>query len=154
MANQGASLVVAPELGKKPDNSGSRSGTIAAGMIAALVLAAALAGQTNTGELAGVVMDASGGVLPGATITATHAASGTIVTRVTDAEGRFFLPALRVGVWDLRVALEGFSPQTRTGILLEIGGALTLEFRLDVEGLSEELTVAPREMQFGLRVAF
>jgi len=98
--------------------------------------------QTNTGEVAGVVMDASGGVLPGATVTAAHAASGTVVTRVTDAEGRFFLPALRVGAWDLMIALAGFAPQTRKGVMLEIGAALTLEFKLDVEGLSEELTVA------------
>ena len=115
----------------------------------AAVIAAALilfpsttAGQTNSGELSGVVLDASGGVLPGATVTATHPASGTVVARVTDAEGRFFLPALRVGVWDLMVALTGFAPQTRTGVVLEIGAALTLEFKLDVEGLSESLTVA------------
>ena len=115
----------------------------AALIAAALILfPSTTAGQTNSGELSGVVLDASGGVLPGATVTATHPASGTVVARVTDAEGRFFLPALRVGVWDLMVALTGFAPQTRTGILLEIGAALTLDFRLDVEGLSESLTVA------------
>ena len=37
--------------------------------------------QTNTGEIAGVVKDASGGVLPGVTVTARHAASGTVVER-------------------------------------------------------------------------
>jgi len=71
------------------------------------------AAQTNTGEVAGTVMDESGGVLPGATVTATHPASGTVATRVTDAEGRFFLPALRVGTWDLTVVLPGFVSQTR-----------------------------------------
>ena len=46
-------------------------------------------GQFNTGEIGGVVRDSCGGVLPGATVTATHPASGTVVERVTDAEGRF-----------------------------------------------------------------
>ena len=117
--------------------------SVFAALVAIVVaFATVAAAQTNTGEVAGVVMDASGGVLPGATVTATHPASGTVVTRVTDGEGRFFLPALRTGAWDVTVALAGFSPQTRTGILLEIGSALTLDFRLDVEGLSENLTVA------------
>jgi hypothetical protein len=85
-------------------------------VVAALVaFATVAAAQTNTGEVAGVVMDASGGVLPGATVTATHPASGAVVSRVTDGEGRFFLPALRAGAWDVTVALAGFSPQTRTG---------------------------------------
>ena len=53
--------------------------------------------QFNTGEVGGVVRDASGGVLPGATVTATHPASGTIVERFTEADGRYFLPALRIG---------------------------------------------------------
>src|SRR5689334_15450614 len=98
--------------------------------------------QTNTAQLSGVVTDASGAVLPGATVTATHVASGTVVTRVTDPEGRFFLPGLRIGQWDLMVGLMGFSPQTRKGVLLEIGAVLTLDFSLEVEGISEELTIA------------
>ncbi len=108
----------------------------------ALVLVpAAATPQTNTGELAGVVVDASGGVLPGAAVTATHRVSGTVATRVTDAEGRFFLPVLRVGAWDITVTLAGFAPHTRRGVTLEIGASLSLEFRLDVEGLSETFTV-------------
>jgi hypothetical protein len=111
--------------------------------VLAFVLVPAMAlGQTNTGEVSGIVMDTSGGVLPGAAVTATHTASGTVVTRVTDAEGRFFLPALRVGAWDLMITLAGFAPQTRQGLILEIGATLALQFRLEVEGLSEELTVA------------
>src|SRR5216684_9010464 len=39
--------------------------------------------QTNTGEVSGVVRDISGGVLPGATVTARHVASGLVVERVT-----------------------------------------------------------------------
>lgn len=35
-------------------------------------------------------MDASGGVLSGATVTATHPVSGTLVTRISDGESRFF----------------------------------------------------------------
>lgn len=97
--------------------------------------------QTNTGDITGVVRDSSGGVLPGASVTATHRASGTVVERVTDTEGRVFLPALRVGEWDLTVALPGFGSQTHTGILLEIGRSLSLEFTMEVQGLAEQVVV-------------
>ena len=50
--------------------------------------------QTNTGEIGGIVRDGSGGVLPGATVVASHPASGLIIERVTDANGRFFLPVV------------------------------------------------------------
>ncbi len=102
---------------------------------------AAAGGQTNTAEIAGVVRDSSGGVLPGAAVTATHRASGTVIERVTDTEGRFFLPALRVGEWDVSAALPGFASQTHTGIILEIGRSLTLEFTMDIQGLAEQVVV-------------
>ena len=96
--------------------------------------------QTNSGEIGGVVRDTSGGVLAGATVAATHAASGTVVERVTDGEGRFFLPALRIGQWEVTATLSGFAPETRA-IVLEIGRTLTLEFSLGLEGLSQQVTV-------------
>src|SRR3989338_5112692 len=99
------------------------------------------AAQTNTAEIGGVVRDASGGVLPGASVTATHADSGATLERVTDTEGRFYLPALRIGAWDLAVALPGFSTQTQKGVVLEIGRSLNLEFTLSVQGLEEQVVV-------------
>ncbi len=114
----------------------------AAALLAFVLLPGLVCAQANTGEVTGIVMDASGGVLPGAAVTATHQASGTVVTRVTDAEGRFFLPALRIGTWDLAIVLAGFAPEVRKGLTLEIGAVLALEFTLDVEARAEELTVS------------
>ena len=79
-------------------------------------------GQINTGEINGVVRDSSGGVLPGATVTATHPASGIVVERVTDGEGRFFLPALRIGAWDVERASRD-SRRRHTQVVLEVGRA-------------------------------
>ena len=109
----------------------------------ALLVAAPMAlAQTNTAQMTGVVSDSSGGVLPGATVIAIQPATGTVVERVTDGEGRFFLPELRIGEWDVTAALPGFAPQTRPGIVLQIGGTVTLDFALSLEGLSEQITVA------------
>jgi len=100
--------------------------------------------QTNTGGIGGVATDESGGVLPGATVTATHGDTGATVVRVTDAEGRFFLPALQVGAWSVQVALAGFAPETQVGVVLEVGRVVELEFALALGGLAEEVVVEVR----------
>ena len=118
------------------------------GLVCILGLAAAggiavVDAQINTGEIAGVVKDPSGAILPGATVTATHVASGVVVGRTTDGEGRFFLPALRIGQWDISATLLGiFAPQTRKGIVVEIGRSLVIEFSLGLPGVTEQLVVA------------
>src|SRR5437867_1791775 len=105
-----------------------RGAFLAAAALALLSVSPAYA-QTNTGEIGGVVKDSSGGVLPGATVTARHPASGTVVERVTDGEGRYYLPALRIGQWDVTTTLSGFGPQTQK-VTLEIGRTLSLDFQL------------------------
>ncbi len=104
-------------------------------------MAVGLSAQTNTGALTGVVRDTSGGVLPGATVLAIHPDSGRTVERVVDAEGRFFLPALPIGSWEVAVEMPGFGRETQTGVYLEIGRTLQLEFALSLGALSEEVTV-------------
>jgi hypothetical protein len=107
----------------------------------ALCLANTGSAQTNAGEIVGVVRDASGGALPGATVVAVHAATGTRVERLTDVEGRFFLPALQIGRWDLDALLSGFATQRQAGIIVEIGRTLSLQFTLSIAGLSEQIVV-------------
>lgn len=122
-------------------NASRTIGSLAALLVVVVSWSAHPAAQTNTAEIGGVVRDSSGGVLPGAIVVATHPASGAVVERVTDETGRFFLPALRIGAWDLSVTMAGFTPQARTGIVLEIGRAVTLDFTLAVQGLEEQVVV-------------
>jgi hypothetical protein len=123
------------------------------GALVAVLLGAPTANaQTNTGEISGVVQDSSGGVLPGATVTARHPASGTVLERVTDGEGRFFFPALRIGEWEVTAVLAGFALQMQR-ITLEIGRAVGVEFTLGLEGLAEQVTVENRAPLLQARTA-
>jgi len=97
--------------------------------------------QYNTAEIDGIVKDAQGGVLPGATVTAAHLASGQRVVRITDEVGRFFLPALQVGEFTLSVELEGFRPFTQTGIVLRVGQKVEIPVTLSLGGLNEAVTI-------------
>src|SRR5262245_17319584 len=97
--------------------------------------------QTNTGELQGIVKDPSGAVLPGATVTAFHLSSGFSSERRTDDRGRFFIPALPVGEYSVRVALEGFKAVTQSGLLLQVGQRLEVPIVLPIGLQSESVTV-------------
>ena len=102
---------------------------------------AAAAAQTNTGEISGVVRDSQGGVLPGTTIVADHLESGTKVVHVTDEQGRYFLPSLRVGTYVITAELTGFRRLVRSGVIVQLGQMLALDLSLDVGGLTEEVRV-------------
>ena len=104
--------------------------------------AASVAGQANTGTLEGVVRDESGGVLPGATVAATHAESGFSVERVTGSDGRFYMASLPIGEWTITAELPGFRRVVRTGVFLDLGRAIDLAFQLDLGQLTEEVTVS------------
>ena len=51
----------------------------------------------TTAAVTGMVKDAQGGVIPGATVVATHVPSGSNYEAVTQADGRFMIPGMRVG---------------------------------------------------------
>jgi hypothetical protein len=110
-------------------------------LLIVLLGGAAAAAQTNTGQISGVVRDSQGGVLPGATITAEHVATGTKVERVSDDRGRYFLPSLPVGTYVIASELAGFRRMLRTGVVVQLGQTVALDFTLDVGGLTEEVSV-------------
>ena len=116
---------------------------IAVSLIVVLLLSCATTAtaQTNTGDISGVVRDAQGGVLPGTTVVAEHMESGTKVVRVTDEQGRYFLPSLRVGTYVITAELAGFRRLVRSGVMVRLGETLVLDFSLDVGGLTEDIRV-------------
>ena len=97
--------------------------------------------QTNTGEIQGVVKDAQGGVLPGAIVAAVRFESGLRVERVADGVGRFFLPALPGGIYDLSIALHGFKLLTQRGIVVSAGQTIDLPVTLQIGQLTDAVTV-------------
>jgi hypothetical protein len=97
--------------------------------------------QYNTAEISGVVKDAQGGVLPGATVVAQHVASSRKVERVTDEQGRFFLPALPVGDYEVTVELTGFRRFEQKGLTLKVGQKVELSVTLQLGELAEAVTV-------------
>jgi hypothetical protein len=70
-----------------------------------LCLGASLArAQSATGDIQGTVVDQSGAVLPGATVTVSNTATSVQRELITDTEGRFSAPGLQVGALRIRHA--------------------------------------------------
>ena len=78
-----------------------------------------LFGQMNTGEIAGSVQDALGGVLPGATVVAEQAQTGQKFTTITNSSGQYLLTQLPIGTYSLKVNATEF----QTVRHVERGGA-------------------------------
>ena len=97
--------------------------------------------RATSADVTGVVMDESKGVLPGATVTATNAETNLVRSVVTDAIGRFAIPALPPGTYAVTTELPGFATQTRQGIVLQLGTSVAVDFTLRIAGTREEITV-------------
>ena len=96
----------------------------------------------TTAAVTGIVKDASGGVIPGAAVTAVHQPSGTSYEAVTQGDGRFTIPGMRVGgPYTVTAQLSGFTTEVKNNITLSLGVAQDLEFSLKVATISETITV-------------
>jgi len=117
-----------------------------AALLPGSVLPAAAQGVT-TGSMAGVVMDTNMMPVRDAQVIAIHLPSGTTYEAATRADGRFFIPGMRVGgPYSVTVAYSGsggtaFSPLTHEDIDVNLGVASDLSFTVKPISVQEEVTV-------------
>ena len=110
--------------------------------IVVCLLAVPCAAVAQDGRIAGTVTDATGGVLPGVTITATaHALAGGHLVIVTDGTGQCAFAALPPGEYTLTFTLPGSEQLARAVDLASVPTA-TVDVALRVGGLFEAVTVA------------
>lgn len=81
-----------------------------------------LMAQVTSSSVQGLVTDSSGETLPGANVVAIHEPSGTRYGAVSNINGRFTLPNLRIGgPYTIQVSFIGYQTQSYTGISLRLG---------------------------------
>ena len=110
-------------------------------LLALVVAAPPVAAQEQRGSIDGIVKDASGAVLPGATVEAKNTATGATLPTTSDASGRFRFASVQTGVYQVTASLAGFRPMTIPDVLVALGQVKTLDFALPVGGVTETVQV-------------
>ena len=105
-----------------------------------VLLALPLAGYAQEATITGAVVDSSGGVLPGVTVTAVQEATGNTFLGVTDGTGRYRIPA-RVGAYRITAELPGFTTFERAGVQLLVGQTVAIDMQMKPSTVQETVTV-------------
>ena len=98
--------------------------------------------QTSTTEITGTVRDATGAIVPGATITLTNESTGVARQQATTAAGVYAFAAIPAGTYVLKVESRGFKTLTRTGNTVLLNTPATIDLVLDVGATSESVEVS------------
>jgi hypothetical protein len=95
-----------------------------------------------TGEIVGTVVDPSGAVVPGATVTALDIAT-TITTTVTcSGDGGFVVPNLQPGTYRVTVTAKGFATAVYEGIIVAVDRTTNLTATLRVGPTTQTVEVS------------
>jgi Carboxypeptidase regulatory-like domain/TonB dependent receptor-like, beta-barrel len=97
--------------------------------------------QLPSGTILGVVKDASGGVVPGAAVTARSVDTGQSRSAVTEADGSYRFNALPVGNYEVRVEAKGFQVAVHSGLTLTVAQQAVVNFALQVGEASQSVVV-------------
>ena len=115
-----------------------RSALLALAVVFLPMLATA---QTTLGRVAGTVLDSSGGVLPGATVTLTHTDTGQVLSTVTGEAGAFLFAQVPVGTYKIKVELENFKSAEFTDVTVAVGQEYSLTAKLELGTVTDVVTV-------------
>ena len=96
--------------------------------------------QEQRGSIEGIVRDASGAVLPGATVDASSN-TGPATSTVTDAVGQYRFPALPPGNYRVTVNLQGFVHKEVIDVGVGLGQIKKVDFSLPLLGVTETVNV-------------
>jgi len=105
-------------------------------------LCMSLPAQVTVGDLTGRITDATGAVVPNATVTAHNPATGQTRTTQSNALGDYTLPQLPPGTYEVSAEFMGFSKALRRDVEVSVGTRSTLNFELMPGAITQEVEVA------------
>jgi hypothetical protein len=111
-------------------------------VVAVAVISVEALGQgETTSAIVGQVTDATGAVVPGATVTITNRDTGMKRSLRSDEAGRFSFPQLKPGSYSVKVEAQGFEFQKNNDVFSGLGQRQTVNFTLRVARSSETVEV-------------
>src|SRR3989442_3739354 len=105
-----------------------------------LVAVPAAFAQTDRGTITGTVSDATGAVIPGASIEAKNVRTGAVYTAGSSETGNFTLPQLPAGTYEVSGLLPRFKKFVRARITLQVGHGARVHAGLEVRDHTETVS--------------
>ncbi len=134
-------------------------GMLAAALLVLVAAAQPVSAQITTGNVAGTIKDAQGGVIPGATVVLVSQSRGTkSVPAVTDGDGNYVFANITPDTYTVNVTMPGFKALTRSGVVVTGGdrvsvGSLVLEVGETTESVDVTAEAPMIQAQSGERSA-
>jgi hypothetical protein len=104
--------------------------------------------QTDTsGRLSGNIVDPTGGVVPGATVTISQASTGLSRSTTTSDTGSYVFNNLPVGTYTLAVTKDGFKATTVGNIVINVATVTTQSVTLEIGAVTETVNIQADAIQ-------
>jgi hypothetical protein len=104
--------------------------------------------QSVYAALHGTVTDASGAVVPGATVTALNTSTGSKTAVTTDSNGYYIFPQLQIGgPYTIEITASGFQHFKSNGLMLNLNDNLAISARLEVGSSAQTIQVNAAAVQ-------
>jgi hypothetical protein len=102
---------------------------------------AALAQTAATGNIEGVVTDASGGVLPGVPVVVRNQDTNVVREAITNENGMYRAAALQPGSYEISSTLSGFTAKPVVNVVVQVGQTVSVDIRMQPQGVAETVSV-------------
>src|SRR5436190_3644616 len=109
-------------------------------VVMCVVLASPSFAQT-LGTISGQVVDSSGAIVPGVTVTATSKSTNATRETQSNTAGEYSFPAMQPGAYEIKAELAGFRSVTQ-GVELQVAGSPRVNFKMEVGELAESMVVS------------
>ncbi len=105
-----------------------------------ITLLAALA-QSDRGTITGSVSDASGALIPNASVLIVNSATGIKLETKTTGTGSFTAPYLSAGLYDITVEVQGFRTYVQKGVRVQVAQTAAIDIALQLGSAAESISV-------------
>ena len=129
------------EVWAHPQGAGLRTLTRAVILAAITVALSLLAAAQSTTSLRGVITDAKGGLLPGATVKLSDPKTGFARTVTSGDDGVYLFLQVPPSTYNLEITASGFAAAKRQNVTLLVSTPATLNITLQVQGAREHVDV-------------
>src|SRR5918993_219474 len=116
---------------------------LAMAILLAMTSASAFAqGGSGTTIITGTIVDTSGAVLPGASVSAKNNATAEELTATSNEQGTFTIPAVQPGTYTVTVTMPSFKTAVISDVRVNAGVPASVKLAMEVGGVEETVTVA------------